>query len=345
MRSNLLFLMIRLAQATMVALLVILVGGPRSSSLAIVVPQSIRIVSTPVLLQPDDPRRTRVGKLTLLAGWKLASRSPQFGGWSALHIDGDRVTAIGDYGSVLRFRLTRFGRATDARIDPLPAGCGRMDDKRQRDSEALTAVADGWWVGYEADNRLCKVAPDFSHTMSLQRPAVMDKWDGRYGAEAVLRLVDGRFLVFAERPPKGEARRPLLIFMGDPAVSGTLVRVKSYKPPEGYNPTDAAQLPDGSILVLNRRFGISGLFDSVLTIVGLAELDHERAVAGAVVARLGAPTLHDNFEGLAVTVERDQPIVWMISDDNFLSWQETFLLKFVLDPIDGAKPPAPAKAR
>ena len=96
MRSSLFTVTVKLAQAAVAAALLVLTGGPRSASLALVIPESITIVSTPVLLQSDTPERRRTGQLTFIAGWELKSRSPQFGGWSALHIDGDRVTAIGD---------------------------------------------------------------------------------------------------------------------------------------------------------------------------------------------------------------------------------------------------------
>ena len=334
--------LIQSARLLFCALLLILTGGPRSSTLNPVLAERIAVTSTAVSLQGDDPQRTRSGRLTLLGGWKLASRSSQFGGWSALHVDADRVTAIGDYGSVLRFRLTRFGRATEARVDPLPVGCGAQDDKRERDSESLTQTVDGWWVGYEADNRLCKVTPDFAQTLSLKRPPEMAAWDSKYGAEAIVRLADGRMLVFAERPPQGMALRPLLIFSGDPADPATRITARSYVPPSGYSPTDAAQLPDGRILVLNRRFGIADLFTSILVVIDPAALGSGRPVTGAPIAQLAPPTLHDNFEGLAVTVEGGRPIIWMISDDNFMSWQGTYLLKFALDR-EAPEPVAPAK--
>ena len=327
---------------TLAALLLIYVmGGPRSSSLTPIFVERVTIVSVPVALQPDDPARTRAGQLTLLAGWKLSSQSSQFGGWSALDIDDDRVTAIGDYGSVLRFRLTRFGRAVDARIDPLPAGCGRADDKRQRDSESLARVPDGWWVGFEVDNRLCKVTPDFIQAKTVVHPQSMARWHHANGPEAMVPLADGRLLVFAERAPKGTALRPLLVFDGDPADARTKVMARSYVPPIGYSPTDAAQLPDGRILVLNRRFGVADRFTSALVVIDAGALDSDKPVSGTIVAGLAPPTLHDNFEGLAVTVEDGRPIVWMLSDDNFMSWQGTYLLKFALDP----KPLAPANNR
>ncbi|UVO55363.1 esterase-like activity of phytase family protein [Sphingomonas sp. SUN039] len=325
-------------RTSIVFLPLLVIGGARSSSLSPVVHEDVTIVSTPVTLQPDDPARTRAGQLTLLAGWKLTSRSHQFGSWSALSIDGDRITAIGDYGSVLRFRLTSFGRAVEARIDPLPGGCGRQDDKRQRDSESLSRDRSGWWIGYEVDNRLCKVTPDFTRTLSLVRPPAMAKWNRVNGAEAMVRLNDGRLLVFAEDAPKGMALRPLLVFSGDPDSPATPVVARSYIPPAGYSPTDAAQLPDGRVLVLNRRFGIAERFTSVLTVFDPAVLDSAAPVASTPVAVLAPPTLHDNFEGLAVTVEDGRPIVWMISDDNFMSWQGTYLLKFALDPPRAVTP-------
>lgn len=335
----------RLARTLAALLLFCVIGGPRSASLVPVVPERVTITSLPVSLQPDDPSRTRAGRLTLLQGWKIASRSSQFGGWSALHIDGDRFTAIGDYGSVLRFRLTRFGRATDARIDPLPAGCGRVNDKRERDSESLTMAPDGWWIGYEVVSRLCKVTSDFSRALALRRPAAMANWRRQSGAEAVLRLADGRFLVFAERAPKDAVLRPLLVFSGDPADPKTALSIRSYIPPPGYSPTDAAQLPDGRILVLNRRFAFADLFTTILVVIDPATLDPSKPIQGVALARLAPPTLHDNFEGLAVTVEGGRPIIWMISDDNFMSWQSSYLLKFALDPDVMPESKEPSKPR
>jgi hypothetical protein len=332
-------LMSLLVRLVVVAPLLLLIGGPRSGLLLPVLPESITITSAPVTLQADVADRTRTGQLTLLGGWQLdAPRSRQFGGWSALRVEGDRFTVIGDYGSVLRFRLTRFGRAVDARIDPLPNGCGRQDDKRERDSESLATASGGWWIGYEADNRLCRVTRTFTRATALRRPPEMVVWREKYGAEALLRLVDGRYLAFAERGPTDAALRPLLIFSGDPADPRTTVTRHAYKPPPGFSPTDAAQLPDGRVLVLNRRFGFATLFTSALVAIDLTALTRSAPVTGTVVARLSPPALHDNFEGLDVSLENGRPIIWMISDDNFMSWQSTYLLKFALDPSLAATP-------
>lgn len=319
-------------RAALLAPLFLLVGGPRSVALIPIVPELPQIVSAPVTLDPDNPALTRVGRLVLLGGWRLdAPRSRQFGGWSALRIESDRFTMVGDYGSILRFRLTRFGRAVDARIDPIPLGCGRMAEKSERDSESLARADDGWWIGFEFANRLCKVTPDFTGTRTVRVPAAMRNWRDTYGAETLLRLADGRFVAISERGKNHKAPRPVLVFSGDPADPATRVAERRFVAPTGYAPVDAAQLPDGHILVLTRRFELSRRFTTIVVLVDPAALDRDAPIAGIPIARLEPPTLHDNFEGIEVTTENGRPVVWLVSDDNFMAWQATYLLKFALD--------------
>ncbi|MES2288739.1 MAG: esterase-like activity of phytase family protein [Pseudomonadota bacterium] len=319
-------------------LLPIIIGGPRSKQHTPNYAERIVVRSVPVTLDTSDATRTRVGAFTLLGGWRLSGVSPQFGGWSALHIDGDRVTSIGDAGTVLRFRLTRFGRAVDARIDSLPLSCGQDDDNRTRDSESLTGDGRDWWVGYESETRICRISADFRRGEAVYQPRLMANWRRTRGPEAMVRLRDGRFLVFAEMAPVGMDERPLLVFSGDPTDPRTPVTALSYRPPEGFSPTDAAELPDGRIMVLNRRFTIWNLFTSAVSIIDPAQFAAGKVATGPVVARFERPLISDNFEGLAITQEGGRTIAWIISDDNQMTWQATYLLKFALDKNAGITP-------
>ena len=325
----------------------LLTGGPVSTPSRPVVPDGIAIAAAPVTIQPDEPGRTRVGALTLVAGWKLTSPSAQFGGWSALFVDGDRVTSINDGGALLRFRLGRFGHPTDARIDVLPVGCGQGLDKLTRDSESLARGPAGeWYVGYEWRNAICRIDPGFVRATGLARPSAMRGFARRSGAEAMLRLSDGRFLVFAEATRSRAAIRPLVVFDGDPTRPDVATVSIGYRPPAGYDATDAVQLPDGRIVVLNRRFSVPELFTTVLVAIDPAALaadvlTPDTVIAGTPIARFAPPLLSDNFEGLAVSVEGDRPYLWMISDDNQLSWEATYLLKFAIDPLSAETPKQP----
>ncbi len=317
--------------------LMILIGGPRSASRMAIYPEHLTIRSTPVTIESGNPARIRVGAMTLVAGWQLTSESPQFGGWSALDVvpdtSGQRVTAISDSGSVLRFHLGRFGHALGARIDPLPTGCGPNTNKYDRDSESLARMTGGdWLVGFEWHNSLCRITPDFAHAVRLREPPEMADWPKTRGPESLLRLSDGRYVVLEEGDPDDGQLRSLLIFADDPTLADAHPVKRQYVAPVGMSPTDATQLPDGRILLINRRFSLFTLFTTSVVSVDPAALDRPEPIHATVLAKFAPPLLSDNYEGLAVTVEGGRPYVWMISDDNFMSWQGTYLLKFAIDP-------------
>ena len=95
--------------------------------------------------------------------------------------------------------------------------------------------------------------------------------------------------------------------------------------------SDAAWLPDGDLLLLERKF-------SLLEGVGIRirRIAPDTIVAGATVdgpsifdADLGQEI--DNFEGLDVHVTPEgETVLTMVSDDNFSMIQRTLLLQFTL---------------
>jgi len=318
-------------------ILPILLDGSVGAVAVPIAAQAIDVRVTPVSIEPGQPMRTRVGGLTLLAGWELKSEARQFGGWSALHVSGSRVTAISDAGAVLRFTLGQFGRVRDARMVPLPAGCGPDRDKTDRDAESLARdpVSGDWLVGLEVRNAICRIDAGFARALRLASPHAMRAWKPTGGAEAMVRLPGGRVLVFAE---SGGRDHVLLVFDGDPTDPRTRMHQRRYRPPRGYAPVDAAAAPDGRLLVLNRRFSPIDRFTTVLVAIDPATVDGGAMIEGEVIARIAPPLLSDNYEGLAVTNEADATIVWLISDDNFMGWQATYLLKFRLDPEPRFRP-------
>jgi hypothetical protein len=143
----------------------------------------------------------------------------------------------------------------------------------------------------------------------------MAHWATAYGAEAIVRLRDGRFLVFAEADPENtDLPSPVLLFSGDPLAPST----------------QSIPLPDGRILVLQRVFALPLRWRTRLIVIDPAELRENALIRGREVARLAPPLLTENFEALAVTQEKRRPIIWIASDDNFWALQQTYLLKFTL---------------
>ena len=301
-----------------------------------------RMTVRPVPLDAHDPARNRVGRLTYLGGIALSSADPAFGGFSSLAVAGDRFTLLSDGGSFITFRMTADWRVAELRFGILPDGPGTGWDKADRDSESMAVdpASGRIWVGFENYNALWRYAPGFAVAEARARPRAMADWPVNGGPESLVRLRDGRFIVLGETAhwPHSRARAALL-FAGDPVAGPDTGFRFSYAPPAGYDPSDAAELPDGDLLVLNRRFALPYDFTAILTIVPRAEITPGKTVRGTPVAGFAAPLIHDNFEGVAVTREGKQTIVWLVSDDNQSLLQRSLLLKFRLEPDKTTAPP------
>ncbi len=295
---------------------------------------AVTVRAIPVELYNDGSGRRDLGALTYLGGWQLIGDFGWFGGLSSLHADGNHLTAITDAGAVTEFDVGRFGHVSNAHIMPIPAGCGTGGDKASRDSESLTfdPVAGDWWIGLERKNAVCRTGNDFATALGLAHPAAMRAWPGNFGPETLLRLADGRFMVLSEGAGSDSATRPLILFDRDPADPNASALALAYRPPEGFSPTDATQLADGRVIVLNRRFTPWSLFTARLTIVDPRSFRAGAIVEGREIARFEPPVIPENYEGIAATQEGGGTIIWMLSDNNYASWQRTLLLKFALDP-------------
>jgi hypothetical protein len=71
----------------------------------------------------------------------------------------------------------------------------------------------------------------------------------------------------------------------------------------------------------------------VSAIVSLADPKDIRAGKiwqGHPIAHLAPPLAVDNMEGIEVTQERGETLVWLVSDDNFSPLQRSLLMKFAL---------------
>ena len=146
----------------------------------------------------------------------------------------------------------------------------------------------------------------------------------------MVRLTDGRFLIFSEGRDNDDPYSPVLLFAGDPAVAGTPVTVLRYRRPVGYRVTDADLLADGRLILLQRRATLLEGFSARIAVADLPALRPGATIAGREIAALGAPLTVDNMEALSVAREGGRTIVRIASDDNFMPIQRTLLLEFAL---------------
>lgn len=290
------------------------------------------------LLSASEPARTRIGALDYLGGVELKSPDRAFGGFSALHVRGERFLLMSDGGGLVRFAMGADWRMRDASFADIGQGPRTGWDKRDRDSEALAVDPDTGthWVAFENVNAIWRYDRAMTRTTGHVRPPAMQRWSRNSGPETMTRLADGRFVVVSEASGRGAPAGSYhaVLFDGDPVGTATRATRFHYRPPSGFNPTDAAQLPDGRMIVVHRRVVFPGGFEAAITLFDPAAIRAGRVAGGREVARfpggLRAGFGRDNFEAVSVVREGDDTIVWLATDHNMQWPQRSLLLKFRL---------------
>lgn len=276
------------------------------------------------------------GPLEALGGLVIEDQAMGFGGLSALHIGDDlRLTAISDVAHWMTARLVlqngrplglaelRTGPLRDGAGQPLPRGHGG-------DAEALARLPDGTWlVGFERWHRIRAYRTLDGPGSFIEAPPGLELAPGNGGLESLAVLADGRWLAIAEqlRPP----REPLLrqAWIGGPGRW----RRFAYRPQDGFEPADAAPLPDGGALVLERSFSIFAGFGGRLVRLSADQLrtaGDGPVLEGEEILRLAAPLPRDNFEGVTVFSVGGRTLIGLVSDDNENMLQRSLLLVFAL---------------
>jgi hypothetical protein len=299
--------------------------------------QAIAIDAAPVALSEHDPDATRLGDLRYLGGLELTADHPAFGGFSGLWIapDGARILAVTDKGNWVSGRLTGDPGAptsvAGAAIGPLGVPSdGPVADARGRDSEAIAERPDGrMLVAFEGRHRILVYGPATRPPVAgpaerVATPPLLARAPANKGAEALAALSGGRLVMLTEGLTAGDSR---IGFLRD----GEGWHRLAYPRDPDYAPTDAAQLPGGDLLVLERRFDPLGGFQVRLRRIAGDTIAPGARLDGPVIAHFRRPYVVDNFEGLAVRTTGDgRTLLYLVSDDNFQPLQRTLLLVFAL---------------
>jgi hypothetical protein len=279
---------------------------------------------------PDLP-----GPLRPLGGLVIDAAAFGGGGFSGVHLAPDlTLTMISDRGHWAEARLLLDGLTpvglTPLRHGPLRDEAGRpLPRGFAADAEALARRPDGTWlVAFERRHRIRAYRRLDGPGLYVAAPPGLEAAPANGGLESLAVLADGRVFAIAETfsPPE----RPDLrhAWLGQPGAWMPLY----WQASAGFHPTDAAILPNGSALVLERRFSLLGGFAARLLLTPPQALRSARE--GAVLSGKTILTLVDaslpaeNWEGIAVTRFADETLVLLISDNNESALQRSLLLLF-----------------
>jgi hypothetical protein len=309
----------------------------------------LNLASRPVSLHTEDATITSVGALEFRGGIELRSRHPHFGGLSGMSIarDGARLSMVTDKGWWVTLQPIYDGRGwltgvrNEGQIGRLltPAGRPIIDNANGAgkrggggDGEAIARYRGGMLVSFEIDKKLYLYPPGSSggnplasRPRALTTPTELGRAPSNGAIEALTILKGGRIFALSERFAHGEH-----------AVVGWVTQNRvwhrvTYQRSGKFFPTGAATLPNGDVLVLERRFNwLAGVASRIVRIPAAGVLPGA-LIRGKEIAVLDPPLTVENFEAIDVRVgPMGETLIYILSDDNFQSIQRNLLFMFRL---------------
>ncbi|MHA1517179.1 MAG: esterase-like activity of phytase family protein [Alphaproteobacteria bacterium] len=308
-------------------------------------PITTRITAIPIAFDRDNPEQKTFGKLTYRGGFNLFAKSRHFGGYSGLAIDasGKKMLAVSDRGTWMHAKLDYAGRwlkgIGDVTLGPILGRSGQPLAKvSQRDAEGIALISGDTrngeaYVSFERAHRILRYT--FSPKRfgppneSVKLPATARSMVSNRGIEAVALIRAGRLkgtvVVFSERlkDQNGNLRGWLI----GGASPGTIVIRRI----DGFDITDAAGLPDGGLILLERRFRYSEGVKMRIRRIKAADLRPGKLITGEVLLEATDRLNIDNMEAVAVhRGAKGEVVLTLMSDDNFNLLQRSLIMQFAL---------------
>ncbi len=284
----------------------------------------LALVVESVPLDPSDASRQSIGPLVYQGGLWLRGDDPRFGGLSDLRVseDGESLVAVSDCGSGFSARLRYDGSGrlvgmSDARIVGLTGPDGTPLSADEIDAESLVGKPGGALeVGFEGRGRVHGYGPAFEGPARQQAtPPELAACNRNGGLELMVDAGDGKRMLVCEERKGASDTVPAWIGGAD----GWQEREYPLKfdggwAAEPFRPTGAARLPNGDLLVVERRFPPLA---ARLVQIERASLAGRGVLEPRELARIEPPLTLDNFEGVEVRRDaRGRTLVYVLSDDN-----------------------------
>ena len=302
-------------------------------------PATIDIAASKIRWNPQDWTDTDNGSLRFLAGFELTSPDGRFGGLSGLAIspDGATLSAVTDTGHWITMPLTHDGNQlkspTSARLTPLQSHQGApLSGKRDTDAEGLTIdpQSGATYISFERHHRITRLTENDRVEIVVAQEALGALTNNK-GLEALTFFKapgsdQTQLLALSEGSLDEDGNFKGFLRTLEPGAPLSAVSVKARAP---FNPTDVTQLPDGDLLLLERRYSPAGGVGVQIRKIPGADAKANALLDGPVILQASNRYSIDNMEGIATRTANDgKQLVYLMSDDNFNPLQRTLLLQF-----------------
>ncbi|GHB28624.1 hypothetical protein GCM10007094_16480 [Pseudovibrio japonicus] len=295
------------------------------------------------------------GPLLFLGGLELSSSSRQFGGYSGLLTlnSGTNIIAVSDRGRWLRGKLSQSSRGKPLKLletetAPLLGSNGKTLKRTSKaDTEALsigdTTSGPRIFVSHEGKGGIMTyplpLATGEERAKHLLIPKEIRGLATNKSLESVAVAppgspLSGAIITIAERGQSLDHNRPAWIIGGPKAGKFWIKRQGN------FDITDAAFLPNGDLLILERLFNLAeGLGMRIRQLDG-TNLRPDHLHTGKTLLTADFSYQIDNMEALSVHQNAfGETVLSLMSDNNQSFLQRTVLLRFVLTDNDPFREP------
>ncbi|MBB4103875.1 esterase-like activity of phytase family protein [Allorhizobium borbori] len=304
----------------------------------------VEIVAQPIHVFKTGQESARFGALEFMGGLRLISDAPLFGALSAIRFRPDAQSFVGVLdtghwltGTVVRDSAGRLSGVRDADISEMLDVSGRPSPgKSEMDAEGLALVPGGVAVSYEQRHRIDLYPdPGFATSKPVGRIDPLIPFD---------QLRHNRGLETLAISPTGSPLGGALVTVSEKSVDahGNILAAILDGPLKGrftvkrsgdYDATDGAFLPNGDLLLLERRFSMASSIGMRIRRIPVEAIRPGSVADGAVLIDADFSHRIDNMEGLDVISGPDgEPRIIVTSDDNHSLFQNTLMLEFRIAP-------------
>jgi hypothetical protein len=202
------------------------------------------------------------------------------------------------------------------------------------DTESIALDGSLVYVGIERVNRIMRFDFDKGYTGArgeeVEVPAAIRGLSFNRGLEAMVvvphdRPLGGALIAISERG-LDTGRNIIAFLIGGPSPGRFAIRRT-----DNFDISDACLLPSGDLLILERKFPLTGGIGNRIRRIAINEITPGALVDGPSIFDADQGQEIDNFEGLsAFANDNGEVVLTSVSDDNFSLIQRTLLMQFTL---------------
>lgn len=283
------------------------------------------------------------GPLQFVGGLEMIGSSSDFGAISgiALADDQSKFVAVADTGFWLRGEIERdennnpTGLAGVSMSEITGKSGAPISEKWQADAEGIIVEDQNIIVSFERAHRIANYTTQSGETPKFENefspPVPLYELRSNAGFEGIA--------IAPKTTPFGGA----LVGISEKSLDknkNTMGFVRSQNGDsfefsvnrkDDFNVTDLAFLPNGNLIILERRFNVSDGIGMRLRHIKATDVKQGATVDGQTILQADFLYQIDNMEGLSITIDDDgTPRLTLVSDDNHSLLQRNLLLEFKL---------------